>query len=330
MLRPAYQTLLATTRRVGFVLLPFVALAGCSDNAAETPSPTSPTVVPLAARGGVGANNGRILFVSDRDDPNFEIYMMNLDGSGVSRLTYSPAIETFPVLSPDGKRVVFVSSRDEANASEIYVMNADGTGLSRLTYAVGFDVDPVWSKDGKKIAFTSTRDAVDPLNALLTTDSEIYVMNADGSATTRLSYRAGPDRTPSWSPDGKQIAFVSDRDTPGAGTDVYKMNADGSQLSRVTFLGATLPIYLSWSSGKQITFSTDQIFVVNADGTQLSQLTWPPAQNAFPSWMDGGKKIAFASNRDGHAQIYSMNADGTAVARLTYNTSQDAYPSAQR
>jgi Tol biopolymer transport system component len=307
-----------------------IALAACNDDTAGPATPTSP-LAPLAARGGNGTNNGRILFTSDRDDPSSEIYSMNLDGSGVTRLTASPSIENFAVLSPDGKRVAFVSSRGKAVGSSIFVMNADGSGVTQLTFAVGFDLQPVWSKDGKKIAFASSRDAADPLEPTDFAGLEIYVMSADGSAVTRLTNRPGEDSSPSWSPDGKQLAFASDRDTPGAGIDVYRMNADGSQATRLTFLASTLPITVSWSSGgKQIAFATDQIFVVNADGTQLTQLTSGAAANAFPSWLDGGRRIVFASGRDGDGEIYSMNADGTGVTRLTINPATDVFPSGQR
>ena len=117
------------------------------------------------------ASLGRIAFVSGRDGDS-EIYVMNADGSGVSRLTDNPGRDWNPRWSPDGGRIAFTSDRD--GDSEIYVMNADGSGVSRLTDNSADDHNPSWSPDGGRIAFNSDRDG----------GWEIYVMNADGSGVT--------------------------------------------------------------------------------------------------------------------------------------------------
>jgi TolB protein len=235
-----------------------------------------------------------------------------------------------PSLSPDGKRVLFVSTRDDPEG-EIYVMNVDGTGVTRLTFAAGYDETPVWSKDGKEIAFSSTRDAANPTSEYGRYENdEIYTMNADGSGVTRLTYNAQTDLSPTWSSDGKRIAFASDRDATGGGTSIYSMNADGTGVTRLTYS----PGYdggPAWSpGGKQIAFTRqNHVFVMNADGTQLTQLTWSGI-NADPAWLDGAKRIAFVSYRDANNDIYAMNADGTAVTRLTTHPALDAWPSGQR
>jgi hypothetical protein len=133
------------------------------------------------------AQAGRIAFASNRDG-NFEIYVMNADGSGVTRLTNNPANDWQPSWSPDGRRIAFVSDRN--GNPKIYVMNADGSGQTNLTNNPGIDWDPSWSPDGKRIAFDSNRDG----------NYEIYIMNADGSGVTRLTYNPADDTRPSWSP----------------------------------------------------------------------------------------------------------------------------------
>jgi type II secretory pathway pseudopilin PulG len=129
------------------------------------------------------AQAGRIAFISDRDG-NDEIYVMNADGSGVTRLTNNPAYDGWPAWSPDGRRIAFASNRD--GNPEIYVMNADGSGVTRLTNNPADDWAPSWSPDGRRIIFVSNRDG----------NYEIYVMNSDGSGVTRLTNNPARDVWP--------------------------------------------------------------------------------------------------------------------------------------
>ncbi|TMI56052.1 hypothetical protein E6H18_08185, partial [Candidatus Bathyarchaeota archaeon] len=125
---------------------------------------------------GQAVSNGKIAFVSDRDGNN-EIYTMNPDGTGVTRLTFDTVVshnDLSPAWSPDGTKIAFASDRD--GNYEIYTMNADGSGPTRLTISVRSDLNPAWSPDGTKIAFSTNRDG----------NYDIYVMNVDGSGQTRL------------------------------------------------------------------------------------------------------------------------------------------------
>jgi len=116
---------------------------------------------------------------------------------------------------------------------------------------------PAWSPNGTKIAFQSSRDG----------NPEIYVMNADGSNSTRLTENRANDEFPVWSPDGSKIAFISNRDGQ---QDIYIMNADGSNVTRLTD-NSIREISLSWSpDGTKIAFcgyppdeSEPNIYVVN-------------------------------------------------------------------
>jgi len=156
----------------------------------------------------------KIVFASDRAG-NREIYVMNADGSDPVRLTDNAARDYSPAYSPDGNHIAFVSERD-GNA-EIYLMDVDGSNVSRLTHSPGADSDPAWSPDGAKIAFRS--------------NGNLYVMNANGSGSTRLT--TSSDMQPAWSPDGKMIIFLSDGRT--GNSSLWLMNADGSQVR--PFLG---------------------------------------------------------------------------------------------
>src|SRR5215211_6489236 len=103
--------------------------------------------------------NEQIAFSSFRDSneesDNEEIYIMNADGSGQTRLTDDPAIDRFASWSPDGEKIAFSSNRDSDN-DEIYVMNADdGSDVTRLTDNDANNLSPSWSPNGERIAFSS-------------------------------------------------------------------------------------------------------------------------------------------------------------------------------
>jgi len=248
---------------------------------------------------------------------NYEIYVMNADGSAVINLTNNPTNDQMPAWSPDGMKIAFWSNRDGNN--DIYVMNTDGSGVTRLTTNGATDEFPAWSPDSTKIAFVSYRDA----------NYEIYVMNADGTGQTRLTNNPAVDMSPTWSADGTKIAFGSDRD---ANYEIYVMNADGTGQTRLTNNPAS-DNFPTWSAdGTKIAFETDrdigrEIYVMNADGTGQTRLTNNLNLDENPAWSADGTKIAFVSDRDGNNEIYVMNADGTGQTRLTNDPEIDGYPS---
>jgi hypothetical protein len=145
----------------------------------------------------------RIAFVNDRDN-NSEIYVMNADGSGLVRLTNRRGEDAEPSWSPDGQRIAFRSDRD--GNSELYVMNADGSNVVRLTKNDSYDGEPEWSPDGAKIIFT--RESSCDYWYYYDCYRSLFVMNADGTGAVQLTSESY-DSAPSWSPDGRWIAFVS-------------------------------------------------------------------------------------------------------------------------
>ena len=244
------------------------------------------------------SDGSRIAFISDRDGDN-EIYVMNIDGSGVIQLTDDFASDEDPEWSPDGSRIAFHSDRD--GDYEIYVMNADGSGVTQLTDNSDADRGSAWSPDGTRIAFHSDSDG----------DYEIYVMSADGSGVIQLTDNSYADGRAAWSPGGTRVAFQSDRD---GDYEIYVMSADGSGVIRLTD-NSYADGGPAWSpDGSRIAFQSDrdgdyEIYVMSADGSGVVQLTDNSYADVASAWSPDGSRIAFHSDRDGDYEIYVITVD---------------------
>jgi TolB protein len=272
-----------------------------------TPSETTPTPGPETLDPTpVGGGSGRIVFRSDRDG-DYDLYLMDADGSDVVQLTDDPFDEVVPVWSPDGSRIAYYSDKD--GDLDIYVMAADGSNITQLTNNNVDDFDPFWSGDGSALAFVSELgDGVD-----------IYTIDPDQpGAPTRLSSTSAFERFPDWSPDGSRIVFNMDQEDAEY-DDIYSMAADGSDVTQLTnhpFEDHTA----DWSpDGSQIAFFSNRdggaylIYVMDADGSNVRRLTNTAANDVSPDWSPDGSLIVF--ERDGG--IYVMNADGSNQVRMT-------------
>ena len=272
--------------------------------------------------------SGKIVFVSDRDGNN-ELYSMDADGSGLRRLTNHPSDDWQPDLSPDGQRIVFTHGRrdmyvmnvdgsDVAQLSyesgaewdqdwspdgnwivfayyhngnlDIYKMRADASGWIRLTDTEEdwSPSDPDWSPDGQSILFSAgptQKSNSPPVN------TDIYIMDANGSGVTRLTSHTAKDRYPAWSPDGERIAFMSNRD---GHNKIYTMDADGFDITLLT------------------------------DDVSIGGWTSPPDMSL--TWSPDGQYIAFSYDVDGDHEIYTIHISGSGLTQLTHNTSIDMFP----
>ncbi len=263
--------------------------------------------------------NGRIAFVSRRDG-NYEIYVMNADGSNPTRLTNNTTDDDSPMFSPDGTKIVFTSQRD-GNA-EIYVMNANGTNQIRLTNNSAYDTSPAFSPDGLKIAFESDRTAF----------AQIYTMNAaDGTNQTRITPNSEFNQFPKFSPDGLTIVFASYRSGSG---EIYVINVNGTGETRLTNNAVQDGNPAFSPDGTKIVFDTErdgnsEIYTMNANGTSPTRLTTNTAFDYGATFSPDGTKVAFTSQRDGNREVYTMNVNGSSQTRLTASAGDDQQPTWQ-
>ena len=263
---------------------------------------------------GYASRRTKIAFVSTREG-NEEIYVMDGDGRNQRRVTVNPALDRYPAWSPDGKKIAFVSNRNNVNKDhrQIWVINADGKNPIRLTDGL-VDSFPDWSPDGTKIVYDTARVPEDHNLA----PGGITVMDADGNNKKVLSRKGFH---PSWSPDGKRIAFISFRN--GNEAQLYVMDVDGRNRVRLTrdFVHKRLP---SWShDGRRIAYVGDNvIWVVDSDGKNPRELTEHVTED-HPTWSPDSESIAFTSfGRDpGIIGIYTVDVTSGATDTLPLDSS---------
>jgi Tol biopolymer transport system component len=229
----------------------------------------------------VWSPDGRsIAFTRDRDRQTVSIHVMNADGSHQRRLTLLPRRGGAPRWSPDGQKIAFVAPAGHLGAADIFVMNPDGSDLRNVTNTVTTSFDFAWSPDGRRIAYleASPGKGGGPLS----------VVNADGTGKHPLKGTLMVDfGIPSWSPDGRTIAFTG-------GSVIYTVHADGTGLRKLTH-GPGHNLAPQWSpDGRRILFLSVRddlaryafdLFVMNADGSGQRNLTHTPGVSELgASW----------------------------------------------
>jgi Tol biopolymer transport system component len=241
----------------------------------------------------VGVIPSRIVFASDHSG-NYEIYMMDDDGSNLTNLTNNPANDSSPTWSPDGKKIAFSSDRDDREEGfgkqyELYVMNADGSEQTRIT-TTGAHNYGTWSPDGSKIVYES--------------GSHITVVNLDGSGSIERSEA----EMPKWSPDGSKIAYLDD-------SNLVVVNSDGLDQRIMLTIGTTnycdAMVWLPDSSRIAYIFG-HSLQMINVDGTGLTELVNSENSLEELSISPDGSRIAYATD----TEIWVIDADGTDETRV--------------
>jgi TolB protein len=262
------------------------------------------------ARAAKPGPTGLIAFVSSADDRNAssgEIYVVGADGNGERNLTHNRRPDFAGGWSPDGRQLVFGSSR-RGDGVEVYVMGPDGTRLRRVGKGL-FSAPSPWSPDGRQIL-------VEPQDTR-SQKREVHVLGLDGRQRTLVGAPNEEDIAASWSPGGTHVVFTSTR---GGVERIWVVNEDGS--ARHVVSRGPQDGVAAWSpDGRQIAFldSNQQLALVDPDGTRLRQLTHAGGtivDRAFPAWSPDGKQIAFVCDHLGR-QICLVAARGGAVRQLT-------------
>ena len=253
---------------------------------------------------GYASRRTKIAFTSNRDG-NYEIYVMDGDGRNSRRLTVNPAKDEWPAWSPDGKKIAFVSNRNNVNKDhmQIWVIDSDGKNPIRLTDGLA-DVFPDWSPDGTKILYV-TFDVPKDHNLA---PGGITVMDADGNNKRLLKNRGGV--FPSWSPDGKRIVYVDDG-------QIYVMDTDGRNSEQLTH-DVGFKRMPSWShDGTRIAYlANHRIWVMDSNGKNERRLT-KIKSDEDPTWSPDSESIAFHSIvRDFVLGIYVVDVTSGAVDTL--------------
>lgn len=253
-----------------------------------------------------------IAFVSGESD----VYAVLRDGSGLRPITSGPAFDLSPEWSPDRRRLLFIRAATSRNSGHVMVVNADGSELVQLTSGEGAYWDAVWSPNGTHIAVTKG----DP-NGL-----HVYVMDAAGSGLAPLVETESV--SPSWSPDGRFLAFAGNP-RGGEADGIYRVDVRTGNIDLLVAAPETLNQSPVWSpDGKHIAFIRiwlgseggqtttigSDLFIVDADGTNLRQLKALEAWSS-PTWSPDGRAILSLSGRAnsltaGHELLVVDTKDG--------------------
>lgn len=255
-----------------------------------------------------------------RRENDFDIFLLDTRHNIRVPLTRTPANEYSPAWSPDGEYIAYIYEGDADRA--LYVMQADGRNPRRLTTVTQLTMNPslAWSPDGTTLALATVDQSVQSIflidtdganlrrlsgtegNAFTPTwstgeqiafswspvaNTEIWIIDtANPDSARRITQHPLTDTSPAWSPDGREIAFQSDRD---GNSDIYLMNPDGGDLRPITH-DPSLETMPAWSpDSERIAFVSNRtggsdLFVMRRDGTEVQQLTFGGAQYTRPAW----------------------------------------------
>ncbi|MCF8008239.1 MAG: chitobiase/beta-hexosaminidase C-terminal domain-containing protein [Halanaerobiales bacterium] len=227
------------------------------------------------------SGNEKIVYCDeDSQEGDFEVFLINSNGTNKEKITNNNTREIFATISPDGLQVAFESYRHDTEG-EIYRRNLDGSIIKRLTVNDVVDMFPDWSPDGSRIVFSSYRNNI----------LEIYHSDLNGDDVQRLTVRPDTEEIdPTWSPDGNEIAFISYENNNYENKDLFIMDSNGENIEKITDIESDVRTP-SWSpDGKEILFASDldgdyDIYKINIETKARTQLTSESGFDGYPVWL---------------------------------------------
>ena len=275
-------------------------------------TPLRLTVNPTREDGPAFTREGNIRFMRWVGDQAYA-HIMAGNGSDQRRDTSIPNLRT-GLWSPDGRKVVFHKDGDPSGT--LYLADADGANEITLPFVAG---NMNWSQDGSKIVYQAGKP-----------NSDIYLYMLETGENTTLIAAPGFESDPSFSPDGKSVAFVSDRD---GNTEIYIQDLDGSNLRRLTDHPAHDEFPTFSPDGTQIVFNSNRegenfdVYLMNTDGSGLRRLTnWRSDEEIRPGcWSVDGTQIVLMSNREGKSNVYKMEVEPFAPKLVLATADRDLF-----
>lgn len=268
-------------------------------------------VYELSAAASQGVARTQIAFSSLREG-NKEIWIMDYDGSNARQVSFTTGLNKFPEWSPDGNKLVYTSLQKNRNRWELRVQDLEG-GTVPISLSGSYISSPAFGPNGQMLAFSARTE-----NSL---DSDIFVSRTDGSGARNLTNTRGIDTSPTWSPTGTQIAFISDR---SGSPQVWVMDSDGSNVRRLVVEGGHCDSP-DWSpDGRHILYSWQaprqwdhDVYIVEVATGRVNQLSTGMGSSESPHWSPDGRHIVFQSTRSGTKQVFIMNVNGDNLKQVT-------------
>ena len=267
-----------------------------------------------------------------------DVWLVSTAGGEPARLTTNKKSDSQPRWSPDGKKIAFVSAREDK--PQIFLISPFGGEAEKFTDSKSGVQSFQWSPDGSRIAYVAQQEPTAEEEKKLKDKDDaqvidqnfklarIWVINVTTKKATDVVKGDYTASDPQWSPDGRQIAFVSDR---SGSPQLYIMNRDGGNLQRLTFTGSynAAP---TWSpDGRWIAYETRvrgqfDIWLIDPSGQINFPVIQHPKSDEGPTWAADGRKLAFSSSRRGRYDIYVADWNGENVLRVTESSGSNIQP----